>query len=124
MHTKMSSAARRGASGNSGKESRAHSTDRITLGFITADICPTPWWSLQVYKAALINIAGYVGVDMYIFSRPPLELETDPYFQSLDHDGLCTIVNFDSLESSDWTAIALWLTQSGKRMCESLLIWG
>ena len=88
-----------------GNETPAHSTqaDRITLGFLTADMRQTPWWSL--YKAALINIAENVEVDMYIFSRPPCDLQTDPHFQRLD--GLCTIVNFDALASDSTVADAV-----------------
>ena len=42
---------------------------------------------------------------MYIFSRPPCDLQTDPHFQRLD--GLCTIVNFDALASDSTVADAV-----------------
>ena len=43
---------------------------------------------------------------MYIFSRPPCDLQTDPHFQRLD-GLLCTIVNFDALASDSTVADAV-----------------
>jgi hypothetical protein len=48
----------------------------------------TPWWSLM--KVALILLAEIY--DLYIFSRPPCDLDGDPHFKKLRE--VSTIVEF------------------------------
>ena len=81
----------------------ASTTDRISLGYLTADMRETPWWSL--YKKALIMLAQSKDVEMTIFSRPPCNLFDDPYFNHLKK--YCTIVNFDELASDSAVAAAV-----------------
>ena len=61
---------------------------RQKLGFATADMRETPWWLLM--KVALIDLAELY--DLYIYSRPPCDLNDDPHFTKLKE--ISTIVDF------------------------------
>ena len=62
--------------------------DRQKLGFDTADMRETPWWLLM--KVALIDLAELY--DLYIYSRPPCDLNGDPHFEKLKE--ISTVVDF------------------------------
>ena len=83
----------------------AYRSTGMRLGLASADFRDSSWW--QLFKVALVELAQ--RNDVFIFSRPPVDLCGDPHFEELRLH--CTILDFE--ESTSDPTIAHHIRKAG-----------